>query len=116
MSKRIEYSKGDPLSLMKDFLNFLPDNDFLSVLSLFSQGRGFGYNELDCLFPAEVDDQIDGVRFEIEFMNERLDVAKPLFLKWLRLACESYLKTHPSDRANVEAHLKAIEELDFSKP
>lgn len=118
MSDRIKNTEKFDIELgpMINYFNALGDRHFMYCLNLFSQNTGFG-NEYHICSLASSRHPLEEVEFEgdVRFIDatgtsgeKSVIVDYATFYKFLKMACENYLETHPQDKSKIEDDLKDI--------
>lgn len=101
---------------MINFFNNLQNYKFMEVPNCFSKDTGFENEYHICSFASSWYPQEEGY-FEsgVQFVDATGTSAQQLvivdyvaFYKFLKMACENYLETHPQDRGKTEDDLKTI--------
>ena len=99
----------DRLFPVQAFFNAMGDSVFLRILADLVSGVGAGVNDVHCEFPGDLNEDeepFEGIRFSL--YEDEVVVDRDTFLRFLRLAAESYVREHPHDQAQVEAILGRI--------
>lgn len=104
------------LAPMFDYFNSLANHEFVKVIRYFSKGFGYGDEYYLCQFPTSKEPWEEGyfengVRFTvgIGYNKESSCIVDDVtFYKYLKLACEDYLKEHIEEEVVVNEILLVI--------
>lgn len=92
------------------FQTVLNRSNFVKEVRDLTNGEGGAIEgNVSCTFPRQLDEYevanhgFDGIAFD--FFEDEIAVDVPTFRKYLRMACEDYLREHPEDRHQIEEYL-----------
>ncbi|EMD5947468.1 ribonuclease toxin immunity protein CdiI [Proteus mirabilis] len=103
-----DIDKGVNVIVASYFDRMYEDGDFLRAIELLSQGGALNTDGAYCHFPDmssyDESEHFDGVEFAVGYPPTEEDtviVSKETCYRYVKMACERYLKIHPEDQASV---------------
>ncbi|QBG55004.1 hypothetical protein D2M30_0653 [Bacillus amyloliquefaciens] len=108
----------------KDLINYffqvMGDERFLRILEKFSNGEGYGIENVWCVFADDYEEWEDdyfgdeGIAFYFDYPAVKEDEEVILdyenFYKYLNKIVDQYLERHPENKSDVEGYMRKIKE------
>ena len=108
MPKRLSIvGDDDPLFPIQAFFNAIGDHSFIETIARLLKGIGAGFDDVFCEFPSDLDpgeEPFEGVRCAL--YEDEIVVDLDTFGRFLKLACENYVREHPEDKAQIDSLLQ----------
>jgi hypothetical protein len=84
---------------------------YIPIIDRLSNGMGYGYNSVVCLFPEDVnleDEKFgDGVEFSLD-NGEAVVLSYKEFYWYLKKACDNYLMKYPEEKDTINYILEKV--------
>ncbi|MEQ4973733.1 ribonuclease toxin immunity protein CdiI [Enterobacter cloacae] len=112
---QLDVDSGLDLVIVSYFDRMYSDGDFIRAISLLVKKGALNTDGAYCHFPDKnsfyEEDHFEGVEFAMGYPPSEEDtviVSEDMCYKYVRLACERYLKFHPEDAQKVNELLAEI--------
>ncbi|KHD36730.1 hypothetical protein NL50_09410 [Clostridium acetobutylicum] len=93
------------------FLNAIKNNEFIDTIEQMSKEIGRGFNEVDCCFPGDLeqdDEAFEGVEFALG--NQAIVLDYKTYFYYLKLTCLKYVSEFSQEQKLIKKYLKVIKE------
>jgi hypothetical protein len=110
MPNRVDIGDKEEYAAMGAFFDAISNSSFIKTVDHLTRGIGASFNCVHCTFPGDLDEYAvevemggkvpDGIEFSFDW-GEEVYVDIPTFRYFLTMACESYVKDHPEDKAKI---------------